>query len=89
MSKSAQNLQLCPPYIVFEDCKVPEPNSTSTRYKFSKLAFAQEGFHFFQYFHVLIFNTKYLLNHAELRGKCQRQKNFSHYLQQDRLLPCW
>ena len=81
MSNSAQNLQLCPPYIVFEDCKVPELNSKSIwRYKFSKLAFAQVDFHFFQYLHVSIFNTKYLLNHAEQRGECQKPKNFQTLL---------
>ena len=38
--------------------------------------------------HAFIFNPKYLLNHAELRGKCHRQFFPPFYLQQNHLLLC-
>ena len=75
MSNSAQNLQLCSPYIVLEDCKVLEPNSTSSwRYEIAKFGMCTVEKH-----RILgpnfskEFKAQYLLNHAEFREECQIQ----------------
>jgi len=75
MSNSAQNLQLCPPYIVLEDCKVLQPNSTSSwRNEIAKVGMCTVEKHRIlgQQFSKK-FKAQYLLNHTEFREECQRQ----------------
>ena len=75
MSNSAQNLQLCPPYIVLEDCKVLQPNSTSSwRYEMAKFGMCTvENRRILENRSPKKFKAQYLLNHTEFREECQRQ----------------